>query len=309
MNRSDENNNLIDELRAGIAERMAEIRAPEDLAHRARRIARRRTSTRALGAGLPALAVVGAVGALAGTSGRSGTATTGSVRGVGPHASVQHSTAHDTAYIVARIRARLAVADRGGGVVLSTLDKTSYPTYRDVTYLDPRTRIFYQNDQAYNRQGRELFANSDADIPIRDYMHFRAFTIDYSNHTWAQGESVASEPFQKHPAPPTHPSPPGVLSPPSAIEKALTSHLATRVGTTKIDGIPVIVLKGTAGHDHITLYVDAQTYQPLREIECARGKFHLDAIIDVLPATAANIARAKNLPKIPPGYTRTSPTS
>jgi hypothetical protein len=308
MNYSDHNNDLIDELSAGIAERMAEIHAPEDLAHEARRIARRRTTKRALGAGLPALAVVGAVGALVATSGSSGSAAIDSVRVVGQHAPAQPATAQDTAYIVRRIRARLAVADGGRGVVLSTLDKTSYPIYRDVTYLDPRTQIFYQSDKAYTRQGRELFANVDADIPIRNYMHFRAFTIDYSDHTWAQGESVASEPFQKHPAAATHPLPPGAMSPASAVEKALSSHLATRAGTTKIDGIPVIVLKGTAGQDHITLYVNAQTYQPLREAQRTRGKFHLDTITDVLPATAANIARAKNPPKIPPGYTRTSPT-
>jgi hypothetical protein len=309
MNYLDDNHDLVDELSAGIAERMAEIHAPEGLAHEARRIARRRTTTRALGAGLPALAVVGALGALVAASGSSGTAATGSLRVIGPRAPAPPLTAQDTAYVVRRVRARLAVAASRRGVVLSTLNKTSYPVHRTVTYLEPRTQIFYQNDTAYARQGRELFANVDADIPSGNYMHFRALTVSYSDHTWAQEESVASEPFQQHPRLTTRPLAPGALSRPSAVEKALSSHLATRVGTTKLDGIPVLVLKGRAGQDHITLYVDAQTYQPLRETEHARGKFPLDTITDVLPATTANIAWARNPPKIPPGYTRTRPTS
>jgi hypothetical protein len=309
MNYLDDNDDLIDALSAGIAERMADIHAPEDMASEAREIARRRTTTRALGVGLPALAVVGAVGALVVTSGSSRTAATGAVQGVGPHAPALPSTAQDVAYVVRRVRARLAVAASSRGVVLSTLNKTSYPVYRSVTYFNPRTQIFYQTDTAHTRRGRELYANVDADIPVGNHMHFRGLTINYSDHTWAQGESVASGPFQQHPAPATRPLPPDALSPPSAIEKALSSHLATQVGTTKIDGIPVLVLTGRAGQDHITLYVDAQTYQPLRETDDARGKFHLDTVTNVLPATAANIARAKTAPKIPPGYTRRSPTS
>ena len=270
----------------------------------ASRTSRRRRRRLGLLAGvLSALVAVGVWAVVVVSSGGSGPTGTGSLRVTRPHAPAP-GAAQDTAYVVRRVRARLAVVDHNRGVVLSTLNKTGFPIYRDVTYYDPKTQVLYQDDKAYDRHGRELYANVDANIPIKRYMHFRTFWIDYTEHAWAEGESVASEPFQTGPMHFKHPLPAGAMSPPSAVERALSSHIETRAGTSTIDGTRALVLKGMAGQDHITLYVDAQTYQPLRETDHARGKFHTDTITDVLPATAVNIARAKNRPKIPSGYSR-----
>lgn len=241
------------------------------------------------------------------SSGGSGGAAPGSVRIVGPHAPPPaHGSAHNTAYIVRRVRARIADADNGRGVVLSTVNKTGYPIYRNVTYYNPRTGILYQNDKAYTHRGRELFVNVDATIPIKNYVHFHSFSIDYGDHTWSDGWSVAAEPFPQHLAPSKRSVPPSAMSPASVVEKALSSHIATRTGMAKIDGIRVIVLKSRAVRTTSRCTFDAQTYQPLRETERMRGKFQLDRITSVLPATRANISRAKNPPKIPSGYSRSN---
>lgn len=70
-----------------------------------------------------------------------------------------------------------------------------------------------------------------------------------------------------------HPLSPSAMSARSVIDRALSSQIATRAGTATIDGTPVLVLNGRAGQDQI-------------------------------PATGANIARAKNRPPIPPGDNR-----
>lgn len=253
--------------------------------------------------GLPAVLTAGIAIVLVATSGGLRGPALPSVRITGPSAHAPGAVL-DSAYIVRRVRTRLAVADHGRGLVLSTLDTSSYPIYRTVTYYDPKTHIFYQDALAYDRHGHELFANVDADIPIDGYMHFRTFTIDYRDHTWNEGESAASGPLPNSAIHLKHPLPPSATSSSLVIERALASHLATRAGTATVNGSPVLVLKGRAGQDQITLYVNARTYQPLRETEHAQTRFPVDRVTDVLPATAANIARAKNPPPIPSGYTR-----
>ncbi len=256
--------------------------------------------------GVPAVAAAGIVAALILTPTGAGDGGGGSLRVTGSRAgsgAAGPGTVQNAAYVLRRARSRFA-DEVARGVVLSVVDNSGFPTYRNVTYYDPKTDVFYQNDRAYDRRGRELFVNVDADVPVRDHMHFRTFSIDYTGHTWGADETVSAEPFNPHPAPLKHPLPPGAMSPPSAVAKALRSHTVTRAGTARVDGTSVIVLKARAGQDHITLYVDSRTYQPLRETELMRGKFHLETVTDVLPATRANLARAEDRPMIPSGFTR-----
>jgi hypothetical protein len=64
-----DDNDLIARLQSAIAERQAGISAPEGIGDAARRAARRRTATRAVGAGVPVLAAAGVATVLAISSG------------------------------------------------------------------------------------------------------------------------------------------------------------------------------------------------------------------------------------------------
>jgi hypothetical protein len=93
-------------------------------------------------------------------------------------------------------------------------------------------------------------------------------------------------------------------SSPPDVQQALQSGQATRKGTTTLQGTPALAISITvpaAPNLHRTLYVDAQTYQPLRTVTLADGNPQ-PYVADRMPATPANIAKA-NDHSIPPGYT------
>jgi hypothetical protein len=54
---------------------------------------------------------------------------------------------------------------------------------------------------------------------------------------------------------------------------------------------------------HLTLYVDARTYQPLRTVTAVDGNPGGPYITDRMPATPDNIAQARG-GAVPAGYTR-----
>ena len=54
---------------------------------------------------------------------------------------------------------------------------------------------------------------------------------------------------------------------------------------------------------HLTLYVDARTYQPLRTVTVVDGNPSGPYVADWMPATPDNIAKAKDN-SIPAGYTK-----
>jgi hypothetical protein len=72
-----DDNDLIDRLQSGIDERQSRISAPDGIGDQARRAARKRTATRAVGAGVPVLAAAGVATVLAVSSGSGPTAVTG----------------------------------------------------------------------------------------------------------------------------------------------------------------------------------------------------------------------------------------
>lgn len=89
------------------------------------------------------------------------------------------------------------------------------------------------------------------------------------------------------------------------MQQALQSGQVTQLGTTTVNGTQAIALSikvpsvpGATPYD-LTLYVDAETYEPLRTVVHYTwpGLF----VTDWVPATPGNIAMAKD-GSIPAGY-------
>ncbi len=214
----------------------------------------------------------------------------------------------NAAYVIRHVKAKLISLERGFGVVTSTVDYVGFPVYHDVIYLDPKTGAIFQADKAETRSGRVLYENVDEDVPVHDEEHFRTFSIDYTRHSWSAGSGSNHMPIQSPSARPFRARFPGALSTPRAVEHALSSHLERRAATTTLDGVRALVLTGRDGIDHITLDVDASTYQPLRETEHGSSRYgDIDQITHVLAATPPNITLAVKRPKIPTGYAFIAP--
>jgi hypothetical protein len=107
-------------------------------------------------------------------------------------------------------------------------------------------------------------------------------------------------------------------SSPSEVRQALQDGQVTRKGTTTVNGtlaialsVPVPVPAPSGQRAHLTLHVDAHTWQPLRAVEVTEGDpvgarvaDWSPRVTDRLPATPENIAKATDGESIPAGYTR-----
>jgi hypothetical protein len=91
---------------------------------------------------------------------------------------------------------------------------------------------------------------------------------------------------------------------------ALQGGQATRRGTTTVNGTTAIALSIMAPDAqgvHLTLYVDARTCQPLRTATVVDGNRSGPYVVDWMPATPGNVAKAKG-DFIPVGVTaKTAP--
>ena len=120
-----DDNDLVDRLQSGIVERQSRISAPHGIGDNARRAARKRTATRAVGAGVPVLAAAGVATVLAIGSGSGSTAAHGpSAAGPVLSAPTGPVKAEDSAYIVKRVRAKIA-EDSQSSIVIHTADYAS----------------------------------------------------------------------------------------------------------------------------------------------------------------------------------------
>lgn len=123
--------------------------------------------------------------------------------------------------------------------------------------------------------------------------------INHANHTYGQQQNEYSVTGGANA--PESPTP----GSPSEVRQALQSGRATQQGTTTVNGAPAIALSITvpnAQSIHLTLYVDARTYQPLRTVTVVDGNPSGPYVADWMPATPDNIAKAKG-DSIPAGYT------
>jgi hypothetical protein len=309
-----DDNDLIDRLQSGIAERQSDISAPDGIGDDARRAARKRTATRAAGAGVTVLAAAGVATVLAISSGSGSTAASGPSAG-GP------VKIEDTAYIVKRVKAK--VADSQGGTVIHDYTYASGDQSSDGSLVNLGSKIADEYDYAAqdgttymrtawnNVDGSPYLTGSNVLVPDGNGNGKGNDTrtiINPVGHTYSQTQfSGVSDPEAGLPTP-------NLYSSSSEVQQALQSGQVTQKGTAMVNGTQAIALSikvpsvpGTVS-SHLTLYVDAQTYQPLRTVTVLDG--HPDLLVaDWMPATPDNIAKAKG-DSIPPGTRRsTRPTS
>lgn len=299
-----DDNDLIDRLQSGIAERQSDISAPDGIGDQARRAARQRTVTRAVGAGVPVLAAAGVATVLAVSSGSGSPAASGPIAG-----SVK---IQDTAYIVKRVKAR--VADSQGGTVIHDYSYAQGDQTSDGSLVNLGTKIadeyeyaapggtVYMKSAWNNLDGSPYLTGSNVLVPDGkgDGRGTDNRTlINPATHTYTQAKfSGVSDPTAGLPTP-------NLYSSASEVQQALRSGQVTQKGPATVNGTPAIALSialPSAADTDLTLYVDAHTYQPLRTVEVIAG--HPDLLVaDWTPATPANIAQARD-DSVPAGYTK-----
>jgi hypothetical protein len=163
----------------------------------------------------------------------------------------------------------------------------------------------YQRNWTYNQDGSPTgIVGQGVTGPVANGKQDVALTIiNRANRTYSQTQTEYSVT--------SGPNAPGasalsLASSPSEVQQALQSGQVTQKGTTTVDGTPVIALSITVPHAqsvHLTLHVDARTYQPLRTVTVVDGNPSGPYVADWIPATPDNIAKARD-DSIPAGYTK-----
>lgn len=307
MNDSD----LIDELREGMRAHTDHTEVPAGFADDARRTARRRSARRAAAAGTPLLAAAGVATVLVtGVGSRGSTPAGAQSAGV----TVGGGQAQDTAYILGRVRARLAADARNGaasyGVYYRTGQVSPDGSLVDLgwkmddgyAYVAP-DGTQYSSETQYWRDGSVQLTASDTYVPAAHGHGTDTETVvNPASHRYSRKRYSGT------------PDPIGggavdLFSTPSQVGQALQSGQVSRLGTATIDGTPVIALSVAVPSNPpqtTVLYVDAQSDQPVRMVQQVDGSGHVLHVENWLPATTGTIARAK-ADTIPTGDTEASP--
>jgi hypothetical protein len=305
-------NNLIDELREGMRARTDHTEVPNGFADRARRTARRRSARRAAAAGTPLLAAAGVATILATSAGSGGSFPRAAQA---PNVAVSGGQAHDTAYIVTRVKAKVA-ADSHNGTLIHTyaygsgdvrsdgsIVNLKYEVSNGYEYTAPDGAVYWRTTLYDDAAGTARFDEIDDWIPDANgkYTSTRIL-INLAKQTYSQNV------YDGESGPSTGPTP-NLQSSPSEVQQALQNGHVTNDGTTTINGTHAIALSvtlpnrpGVAPSERFTLYADTQTYQPLRTLYAYDGHLNLE-VNDWVPATPANITIAKD-DSIPAGYTK-----
>jgi hypothetical protein len=312
-----DDNDLIDRLQSAIAERQSGISLPDGIGDSARRTARKRTATRAVAAGVPVLAAAGvatvlAIGSVSGPTDANGLSEGGS-SGSALSAPTGPVTAEDTAYIVKRVKAKVADDSQSrmvihsytyasGGVSsagsLVNLGSEIYDSY-DYVAAD---RTEYMRVAWNKMDGSPGLTGSEVLVPDGrdDGMDDDTKTlINPATHTYSQTQFADGSDRE------AGLSTPNLRSTSSQVQQALRTGRVTQKGMATVNGIQVIALSvavPSADHLDLTLYVDAQTYQPLRTVQVYDGLPDL-LVADWMPATRDNIAKATD-DSIPAGYAK-----
>ena len=306
-------NELIDELREGMHARTDHTEVPNGFADHARRTARRRSARRAAAAGTPLLAAAGVATVLATSAGSGGSSPRAAQA---PSVTAGGGQAHDTAYIVKRVKANLAADSQNGTVIhsvdyrtgqvssagsLVNLGRKVYDEYR---YAAP-DGTEYSQDTYYNQDGSVQLTGFDTYVPGANGQGTDTETvINPANHEYSQSQYPGTHD-------PDGGATPNLYSSPTEVQQALQNDQVTQQGTATIDGTQAIALLVNVPSDPpqtTILYVDAQTYQPLRTVQQVSGSNHVLSVEDWVPATPDNIAMAKN-DSIPAGYTQAAPNN
>jgi hypothetical protein len=310
-----DDNDLIDRLQSGIAERQSGISAPDGIGDDARRAARKRTATKAAGAGVPLLAAAGVATVLATGSGSPIRVQAGSKGASGPDAGgsatpaavVSGGPVHsvDTAYIVKRVRANVAASSQDGtfwhsqqfaggtlgsdGSLLNLGPKLSDTVdYKAPDGTGGFHELMYNEDGTLSLTMADRFSRDadgttqDAQTIVNPRRQVYSQTQYGDSDTLGGGQSLT------------------LSSSASQVQQALQSGQVTQTGTAMINDTQARALSIAVPNEEFTLYVDAQTYQPLRTVMSIDGSKDFE-VTDWLPATADNIAQAED-DSVPAGY-------
>lgn len=304
-------NDLIDELREGMRVRTDHAEVPDDFADRARRTARLRSARRAAAAGTPLLAAAGVATVLATSAGSGGSSLPGTQA---PTVTVGGGQVYNTAYIVKRVQANLA-ADAQSGTVIQSNDYSTGQVNSDGSLVNLGRQVHrayeyvapdgteYSRETYYNQDGSVEIIGFDKYVPAANGEGTdTSTTINPAKREYSQAR------YGKTPDPDGGMTP-SLHSSPSQVQQALQSGQVTQDGIATVDGTQVIVLSVTVRSkpaQSTVLYVDAQTYQPLRAVWQVDGSGHVLFVQDWVPVTRDSIAKAK-ADSIPSGYTKADP--
>jgi hypothetical protein len=271
---------LIDGLRDGLAERAAEVDAPDGLAASVRRTARRRSGGRVAVAAASGLVVAGVVAVVA---------TSGSTRSV---------PVHDAAYVAEHVNARLAEAGSGVRLEVDTTDPRS-STDESWTYVDPRTHVEHD---AFRYEYPDGSTRARAWTTVtRQGRRVRTQYLTLYPRARAWSSLVQRYTVSGH-------SKPSYYSGPEQIVQALRTGYFSLGGTTTLDGQRVLKIRlpRTPQRDHIpsgVLYVNARTYEPIvADVSFRDRRYTYRSRLSWQPATRSTIARTVRRPPIPAGY-------
>jgi hypothetical protein len=311
-----DDNDLIDLLQSGIAERQSGVSAPDGIGEQARRAARKRTATRVVGAGVPVLAAAGVATVLAVSSGSGPTAATGVSVGGSNGSALSAPTGpvkvEDTAYIVKRVKAKIADSQTGTVIHAYSYAKGDVSSDGSLVNLGPNIDdeydysapdgTTYMRSAWNNVDGSPYLTGSNVLVPdsVGDGKSTDTrILVNPATHTYTVSH------FSGVSNPEAGLTTPNLYSSASQVQQALQNGQVTQKGTAMVNGTPAIALAitlpGSANED-LTLYVDAQTYQPLRSVITLDGDPDL-LVADWMPVTPGNIAQAKD-DSIPAGYTK-----
>jgi hypothetical protein len=299
-----------------------------DLAERAiTRHHRARRRTQLAGATAVVAAVAAGVVATGAVGGSQATSIPGSGGPTVPRTAIAPMThTLDTAYIVSRVRAHLAhLAIAGKGQILEKTSTIGNGTAdspvvhnTDRAYIDPRSGVAYQRSVDSSANGTTLSINELVTTPDNGVLHTRITFLDPLQHTYFTPRNISAPPGGSV-ASATSSTQLGIKSTARQIDQALSSNTVKQTGTATIDGqstiklsvapAPQLVKAGLPRQTTITLYVNAQTYQPIKEVEVVPDVHDPSAGRNTststwLPTTAATIALTKL--QIPVGYKQVS---
>ena len=217
----------------------------------------------------------------------------------------------DTAFIVKRVKARVAASQDGlvihgdeyaSGAVSSDGSLVNLGSTIDDEYAyDAPNGARYTRSAFLGKDGSpQLIAINNLSPPVNGKATDSRTLINLVTHTYSLTQpSGVAEPEAE--------PPPNLSSSPSEVQQALQSGQVTQQGTTTVNGTSAITLSirqsepGASSSD-THLYVDARTYQPLRVVSTEVG-VPVVFVSDWLPATSDNIAKAAD-DSIPAGYTK-----
>jgi hypothetical protein len=261
----------------------------------------RLTRRRLLKAGIPAVAGAAAAAAVVATVTSSGPGSSSRPTAASVRTAVLDAFDRDSGDIVYSTR-----TIRLGRGSATTQQAWTYPAF-PVAGQQVRYRLFQFTNGAPVEDTESIYVADAASTGLsmsttQGPRTAEVIDVDYATRTWSrqQSHSVLLA---------------GSLSP-SLIRNQIKSGRFTVIGNVQLNGRQAVELTWTSSPGRLTLtttlWVDAQTYQPLRSASTTKvpqqaAPLESDSVqYRILPATPANLALLT--PPIPPGFTRT-PTS